>query len=249
MTNDPSIPSAAGALEALQNRVKELEEENKVLRRDINVLRINLAETERIKIERESKLYKKSDFLSERLEGAADAIHTMRGLRKEKNSLLKLNTQIEKDLGETLRKNAELKIKMEKCKEGIKESTDTIKLYDEMLLEYLIPETHNKLQKTNINFYSTCRPDGGSNSLTVSLQKLIQEIQILPKSTEGHSLEAKKKMFCTLKKAKETLFRLKLDQKLLETQHISQKAKREKSKRITSEILSIQYHLARLVCK
>ena len=236
MEDSSEIQSAVSAMQALQERIDQIEKENSVLRHDIAVLRLDQNATNTESYNEETELNENADALAVKLSTAADLLTDLRQIRRQKAEMQEINKEIEVELGKELRKGIILKNKMKLLESKLNDVLASEDEFDSILLNYILPPPIKCAPKLDLKF-NLINESTEPKTKSGKLQSLLKEVQMLPATTRGEKLESKKKIFATLKKVKDRISQLELEKKTIEE---SSQPKAYKEAKAQSKLLQIQ---------
>ncbi|KAI5491207.1 nuclear distribution protein NUDE family, partial [Trichomonas vaginalis G3] len=207
MSSD-NMDSAVNAMRALQDRINELQNENEILKHDITILRLNLSAQNSSNMAVDAQLNSKAQTLASELNAVSQSLITLRQLRRDKNDLKELNTKIQAELGQQLRKNILMRNKIKILKSKLDEILGSEDELDAILLQYVLPEPSKSNSHLDIRFNLNMKTKS-PNSESAKLQVLLKQVQSLPATPHGESVNFKNEIFSTLYKVKSKIDQLK----------------------------------------
>lgn len=232
------MESAVNAMKALQDHINHLQEENDTLKHDITILRLNLSAQNSNGLAAEDQLNSKAQRVASQLNAVSESLITLRQLRRDKADLQDLNTRIQDELGQQLRKNIMLRHKIEILKSKLDEILGSEDELDAILLQYLLPPPTNSNSHLDIKFNINIQSKS-PNSESAKLQVLLKEIQSLPATPHGETVKFKNEIFTTLYKVKSKIDQLNYEIQMVlnSTRPQSYKDSIIKSKKLQIEVL------------
>ena len=234
---DPNeIQSAVSAMQALQERIDQMEKENSILRHDIAILRLDQNATNTESYNEETQLNENADALAIKLSTAADLLTDLRQIRRQKAEMQEINKEIEIELGNELRKGIILDNKMKLLSAKLNDVLASEDEFDSILLNYILPPPIKCAPKLDLKF-NLINESTEPKTKSGKFQSLLKEVQMLPATTRGEKLESKKKIFATLKNVKDRISQLEQEKKAIEE---SSQPKSYKEAKVQSKLLQIQ---------
>lgn len=187
----------AGAMNALQERVKELESCNGAFRREISLLRLRLNESFFQSAESEENNLADAENMVQMLSSTTETLHELRQIKKENRLLQEEAAQIETELGTILKENTVLSVKNKKMEKQISDFRELQSEYEAFILQILSPQPVKKNVKLDVTFLKTIGTKT-TYSIPAKIQTQLSKLRSLPIDFANQRIETKKEIIQAL---------------------------------------------------